>query len=96
MQTLIILVSMFAAQSVEFRQEGKREGNHVQGEKVVMREASGGGTLLDLVDGLGGGWAYAEGGAGSSKEVLVPSSGGGMSMKAAPRGGTTLLDLIDR
>ena len=99
MQTLIILVSMFAAQGIEMRQEGK--GNKAQGERVVVRESTG--TLLDMLDGTSGGWAqYAmeggAGGSGSKAEVLVPAGGGGMAMKAAPgsRGGSTLLDLIDR
>lgn len=98
MQTLIVLVSMFAAQGLEMRQEGKK----VQGERVQVREYSGG-TLLDMLDGTSGGWAqYAmeggAGGSGSKAEVLVPAGGGGMAMKAAPgsRGGSTLLDLIDR
>jgi hypothetical protein len=101
MKTMLMVLAMtaaVAAQEVMVVQESTREGELKQ--RVRSLQSSNSGTLLDMVDGTGGGWFYSEGGVGGTKvegtRVLTGGGNPGMSVQMGSRAGGTLLDLLDR
>ncbi len=104
MKTILMTVAMAAAALAQGApQDGSRTGERV----YVQHEGAAGGTLLDMIDGTGGGWFYSMESGGGAMKVAPAKSEGGMTMKVegggsmkagftARRAGGTLLDLVDR